>query len=57
MGNALRVAVIVASARVFSMHANAEGLTLSDIRTRAPDLMGRRNSHSVEDMSRPWLRG
>ena len=34
MGNALRVAVIVASASVFSMHADADSLTLSDIRTR-----------------------
>jgi hypothetical protein len=34
MGNALRVAVIVASTGVFSMHADAESLTLSDIRER-----------------------
>jgi hypothetical protein len=37
MGNALRVAVIVASAGVFSLNAdvsNAKNLTLSDIRTR-----------------------
>jgi hypothetical protein len=34
MGNALRVSVIVASACVFSMHAYADSLTLSDIRTR-----------------------
>jgi hypothetical protein len=37
MGNALRVAVIVASACMYSMHAdvsNANSLTLSDIRTR-----------------------
>jgi len=34
MGIILRVAVIVASASVFSIHTNAEPLTLSDIRTR-----------------------
>jgi hypothetical protein len=34
MGNVLRAAVIAASVGVFSMHADAEPLTLSDIRTR-----------------------
>jgi hypothetical protein len=34
MGNVFRAAVIVASASVFSMHADAEPLTLSEIRTR-----------------------
>jgi hypothetical protein len=40
MGNALMVAVIVASAVVFSMHADAEPLTLSDIRTRCSEPEG-----------------
>jgi len=42
MGNALRAAVIAASVSVFSIHTNAEPLTLSDIRTRCsgPDGSG-----------------
>lgn len=34
MGYALRAALITASVGVFSIHTNAEPLTLSDIRTR-----------------------
>jgi len=40
IGDALRVAVIVASASVFSMHADAGSLTLSDIRTRCTEPEG-----------------
>jgi hypothetical protein len=43
MGSALRVTVVVASACVFSMHADishAESLTLSDIRTRCTEPQG-----------------
>jgi len=40
MGNALRVSVIVASACMFSMHTDADSLTLSDIRTRCSEPEG-----------------